>query len=91
MNASKIDPKDVGNMAPQEYAIAMSLCERDAEFKTLWDEHRELKQQLSELQAKPFLTADEELEVKRMKRVKLAGKDRIAQKIRESKVDVSSD
>jgi uncharacterized protein len=91
MNASTFDPKDRGNMAPEEYDIAMKLCERDPEFKQLWDEHRELKTRLSELQAKTHLSTDEEIEVKRIKRVKLAGKDRIAEKIRDFKVGVIPD
>jgi uncharacterized protein len=89
MNAATVDPKGMGNMAPEEYEIAMRLCDQDPEFKQLWEEHRRLKTRLSELQAKAFLSADEELEVKRIKRVKLAGKDRIAEKIRDFKVGVS--
>ena len=76
-------------MAPEENEIAMRLCDADPEFRKLWDEHRELKQRLNDLQAKPFLTSEEEIEVKRIKRIKLAGKDKIAQKIREFKVGVA--
>jgi uncharacterized protein YdcH (DUF465 family) len=88
MNESKFDPREAGNMSAEEYEIAMRLTESDPEFKRLWEEHRELKRRLNDLQAKPFRSAEDEVEIKRMKRLKLQGKDRIAEKIREFKVGV---
>ncbi len=78
-----------GNMSREDYDIALSLCERDAEFLELWQEHQNLKKQLKDLESKSFLDSEEEQEVKRIKRLKLQGKDRIAQKIYQYKVAVS--
>ncbi len=78
------------NMSKEDYEIALSLCERDTEFLELWQEHKDLKKQLKDLESKPILSSEEEIEVKRIKRLKLQGKDRIAQKINQFKVAVSS-
>lgn len=76
-------------MAPEDLEIAIKLCESDPEFKKLWDEHHELKEKVRELDQKTYLTPEEEIEVKRIKRIKLRGKDRIAEKIRDYKVSVA--
>jgi len=88
MNA-QADMNNQGNMAPDDFEIAMKLCETDPEFKKLWDEHHELKGKARGLAEKPFLTPEEQVEVKRIKRLKLWGKDKIAEKIRDYKVAVS--
>ena len=88
MIASGVDTKNPGNMAPEDYQIALKLCENDPEFKKLWDEHIELKEKLGRLKNKPRLTPEEETEMKRIKRQKLWGKDKIAEKIRDYKVGV---
>lgn len=76
------------NMNPEDFEIAMKLQESDDEFRALWEEHLDLKQKLNDLRNKPYLTSQDELEVKRIKRIKLAGKDKIAVKIREYKEGV---
>jgi len=78
------------NMSKEDHEIALSLCESDNEFMELWQEHKDLKKQLKELESKPRLSSEEEIEIKRIKRLKLQGKDRIAQKINQYKVAVSS-
>lgn len=49
----------------------------DEELKRHVLEHQRFEQQLDELAAKHFLTADEELQQKTLKKLKLAGRDRI--------------
>jgi len=49
----------------------------DEELKTLYDEHAELKRQLESFRLKHYLTAEEEIEKKRIQKLKLASKDRI--------------
>jgi len=75
-----------GNMAPEDYEIALKLCETDPEFLELWEEHKTLKQKLRDLNEKRSLTSEDEAEIKKLKTIKLRGKDRIALKIREYKV-----
>ena len=48
-----------------------------ASIDQLKREHHEIDRQVTELERRPFLTADEEAEVKRLKRLKLAKKDMI--------------
>jgi hypothetical protein len=40
-------------------------------------EHHEIDEQVAELERRPFLTADEDAELKRLKRLKLSKKDMI--------------
>jgi len=49
----------------------------DEELKTLYEEHAELKRQLESFRLKHYLTAEEEIEKKRIQKLKLASKDRI--------------
>jgi len=49
----------------------------DEELKKYVLEHRLFEDQLDELGAKHFLTAEEELQQKKLKKLKLAGRDKI--------------
>lgn len=55
------------------------LMETDAEFRRLCEEHRDMKRRVEELEAKPHLTPEEEMEEHRLKKVKLAIKDQITE------------
>ena len=48
-----------------------------AELRERYEEHRELEQRLEALQQRMYLSPEEELEKKRLQKLKLAGKDRI--------------
>lgn len=68
------------------------LSQKDEEFRKLDDEHHRHEQRLQELARKPYLTPEEELEEKRIKKEKLYLKDRmeaIARAWRESARAVS--
>lgn len=52
---------------------------RDPEFKALVEEHRLMDDKLKELDKKAYLLPDEEIERKRLQKLKLARKDKIAQ------------
>ena len=54
-----------------------SLIDRDEELRRYYEEHLELEKQLERFQHKRHLTPEEDLERKRIQKVKLAGKDRI--------------
>ena len=62
----------------QEAKIA-ALAEKDPAFRTLVQEHRFLDDKLKEFDRKVYLSPDEEMERKRLAKLKLAKKDKIAQ------------
>lgn len=64
-------------MEKQDEELIRTLLDRDPELKRFYEEHLELEKQLAALQHKHFLTPEEEIERKRIQKVKLAGKDRI--------------
>ncbi|MGQ9619041.1 MAG: DUF465 domain-containing protein [Candidatus Aminicenantia bacterium] len=64
-------------MNMKEEEIRRKLLSEDGEFKKLYELHQECEQKLKELQAKPYLTDEEILEEKRLKKEKLALKDKM--------------
>jgi uncharacterized protein YdcH (DUF465 family) len=62
---------------PQEAKMA-ALVERNPEFRSLVHEHRMLDDKLKEFDRKLYLTAEEEMERKRLQKLKLVKKDQIA-------------
>ncbi len=61
----------------QEEKIA-GLVSKDPEFRALVEEHRLLDEKLKELDRKVYLLPEEEIERKRLQKLKLARKDKIA-------------
>jgi uncharacterized protein YdcH (DUF465 family) len=53
----------------------VSLLDKDPELKKFYEEHRELEKQLAEFQHKHHLSPEEEVEMKKIQKLKLAGKD----------------
>jgi uncharacterized protein YdcH (DUF465 family) len=72
----------------KELKIISILYEEDQEFKRIWDEHNDLEKRLTELEKNRYLTPEEELEIRRIKKLKLLGKDRIEEMIRSRKVGI---
>ena len=64
-------------MEKYEEELISRLIEKDPELKRSVDEHQAFEKQLEHFEKKPFLTTEEETEVKRIKKLKLRGKDRI--------------
>ena len=64
-------------MEATDEQLILSLVDRDPELKRLHEEHVQLEKQLAQMNHKGFLNADEEIERKRLQKVKLAGKDRM--------------
>jgi uncharacterized protein len=64
-------------MEKREEEEILSLVDRLPELRELYDEHVTLKKQLDTLNHKHHLTPEEEIEKKRIQKVKLAGKDRM--------------
>jgi hypothetical protein len=51
------------------------LCDQNARFRRLFEEHMILEKQLASMDQKPYLTPEEEFERKTVQKLKLAGKD----------------
>lgn len=64
-------------MEVKEEQAIVSLLDRDPELKKCYEEHREFERKLAEYQHKHHLTPDEEMEMKKIQKLKLVGKDRM--------------
>ena len=64
-------------MEAKDEQLILTVVARDPELKQVYDEHVELEKRLARIDHKGFLNTDEELERKRLQKVKLAGKDRM--------------
>lgn len=73
-----------GNMdLMKDEVLVKKLAEENEEFKKLYEEHLELKSKIAEFESKHYLTPEEDLEKKRLQKIKLAGKDRMFQILKE--------
>jgi uncharacterized protein YdcH (DUF465 family) len=64
-------------MERREEEFIISLLDKDPELKKYYDEHQELEKKLQGYQHKSHLTTGEEIEKKRLQKLKLAGKDKM--------------
>lgn len=64
-------------MERREEEFIVSLLDKDPELRKYYQEHQELEKKLLDYQHKPYLTAAEEVEKKRLQKLKLHGKDKI--------------
>ena len=69
----------------KENDIVEFLRNQNEEFRKLSEEHRNLDGLLSEIDSKRYLSAEEEVERKRIQKQKLLRKDRMAELVREYK------
>ncbi len=53
------------------------LLPRDEELRKYIEEHRRYEEQLEKFNQRPYLTTEEEMEKKRIQKLKLAGRDKI--------------
>jgi uncharacterized protein YdcH (DUF465 family) len=70
-------------MSDREALIERLLTENE-EFKKLKDEHQAYERELSELKARPFLSADQQWRVSEVKKLKLMAKDRMEAILRQA-------
>ena len=66
-------------MERDDQELIDQLMDRDPELKKYVEEHREYEKLLEEFNRRPYLTAAETVERKRLQKLKLAGRDRIEQ------------
>ena len=64
-------------MEKSDLELIKSLVEGNGELRVLMEEHGELEEQLMAIQRKRYLTAEEEVEKKKLQKLKLAGRDKI--------------
>ena len=69
----------------KENEIVEALKKENEEFRKLSEEHRDLDTQLAEMDTKRYLSPEEELERKRIQKLKLLRKDRMAELVSEYK------
>jgi hypothetical protein len=64
-------------MEQYELELIAKYGDVDEDLSRLWQEHLDYEQQLDGYENKPYLTSNEEAEIKRLKKMKLAGKTKI--------------
>ena len=64
-------------MEERDLDLIRSLAPANPELDQLWREHLELEGQLDQLGQRRYLTPEEQVERKRLQKIKLAGRDRI--------------
>jgi hypothetical protein len=64
-------------MEHREEELIRQHLNHDEELRSLYTEHQELKQKLEGFRNKLYLTNEEEIEEKRIQKLKLASKDRM--------------
>jgi uncharacterized protein YdcH (DUF465 family) len=74
------------NVEVNEEVILAKLRTEDPEFKKWEQEHRKLENTLMSFESHRYLTTEEEMERKRIQKLKLAAKDRMREIIRRSRV-----
>lgn len=62
-------------MQQYDESLVKQLFEENPRFRRLYEEHQILERDLERLTAKDYLSTDDELEKKRVQKLKLAGKD----------------
>ena len=66
-------------MEERDLALIREWVQQDPELKQRIEEHEEFERRLEEFNRRPYLTAEETLERKRLQKLKLAGRDKIEQ------------
>lgn len=64
-------------MEKRDLEMIQKYISTDAELKRYMDEHEGYERRLQEFNRRIYLTPDEEIERKRLQKLKLAGRDRI--------------
>jgi hypothetical protein len=69
---------------PDREVLIQRLTEGSEEFRRLRADHQGFERELSDLQARPFLSTEQQWRVSEVKKLKLMTKDRMEALIRES-------
>lgn len=66
-------------MEERDQELVRGLWDSNPRFRKLFEEHQLLEKELNNLSDKSFLSPEEELEKKKMQKLKLAGRDEMEQ------------
>ncbi len=64
-------------MEQHDLDLIAQYSETDEELKLLWEEHMKLSGYVEKMASKPFLSPEEDIKLKDIKKKKLAGKTRM--------------
>jgi uncharacterized protein YdcH (DUF465 family) len=64
-------------MEDRDIELIRDLVDTDQELADLWRRHLELEAQLEKMNERVYLTSEEQVERKRLQKLKLAGRDRM--------------
>jgi len=76
-------------MEEKDQSVVQQLCDENARFRTLYEEHLLFEKQLQKLDQKTYLSAEEEVERKKFQKLKLAGKDEMERLLRGTGISLS--
>lgn len=69
-------------MEQYDQTVIQHLCDGNARFRMLYEEHMLLEKELADLNQKPFLSPEDEVIKKKVQKLKLAGKDEMERILR---------
>jgi len=75
-------------MEREDKSLLEHLKATNPEFQQLWEEHDRYEQQLELFNTLRYLTSEQELEKKRIQKLKLLGKDRMVAIVKEHKARI---
>ncbi|WP_305041213.1 YdcH family protein [Geoalkalibacter sp.] len=76
-------------MEEMDMQLVERLVGENPKFRMLFEEHQLLEKELNEFEKKRYLTAEEEMERKKIQKIKLAGKDEMARILRDFSATVN--
>lgn len=74
-------------MAEREEVLVKQLLQENETFRTMKERHTALEDQLQTLETKPYLTPQDELEIKKIKKRKLMFKDEMQRILASYRID----
>ena len=73
-------------MGSDEQELMESIKQRDVGFSRLVDRHSELDETIRNLECRPHMSTAEELEIRRLKKLKLQTKDEMTQVLNQHRI-----
>lgn len=74
-------------MEEKDIELIKELAAENEEVKQLWEEHLKLKTKLEDFNKRKYLTTEDELERKKLQKLKLVGKDRLEEILHQHRND----